>query len=62
CVIDRLEVVKDEIIYGDDNQWHFDDKAGVIVQCPECSDRLDTTDLSILGVPADIIKKVTSSS
>jgi len=59
--LDYLNVVKERALEWNGDVWVDDPKAISVIQCPECGDELDMTDLGILGISAEIIKKATKA-
>ncbi len=57
--LEGLNVVKEIALEWNGDNWVDDPKAITAIQCPECGDELDCTDLSLLGIPTEIISKVT---
>ncbi len=57
--LDGLNVVRETAIEWNGDNWVDDPQAIPVLQCPECGDELDCTDLSILGISTEIIKKAT---
>ena len=59
--LDDLNVVKERALEWSGDIWIDDPKAISAIQCPECGDELDATDLGILGIPAELIKIATKA-
>ena len=57
--LEDLNVVKERALEWNGDSWVDDPKAIAVIQCPECGGELDATDLGILGISGEIIKKAT---
>lgn len=55
--LEYLNVVTLSLVWNGD-VWVDDPKAISVFQCPDCGHELDSTDLGLLGIPTEIIKKV----
>jgi len=56
--LEYLNVIKERALEWTGDAWVADPKAVAAIQCPECGDELDVTDLSLLGISIEIIKAV----
>ena len=57
--LDYLNAVKEEAITWNGDNWTDDPQAIIEFQCPECGSGLDSTDLDMLGISIETLKKVT---
>ncbi len=57
-----LDVVKERAIEWNGDTWVVDPKPTIVIQCPECGDELDVTDLGMLGITPEQVQELTETN